>query len=96
MTLEAFKSSLSQPNPPDGISETLQALWYEGKNNWEKAHHIAQDISSRDGCWIHAYLHRVEGDQGNAAYWYHRAAKPVPRVSLGEEWEQIAEELLKR
>jgi hypothetical protein len=94
MTLEAFISSLSQSHPPEGLSKLLQALWHEGKNDWEKAHNIAQDISSSDGSWIHAYLHRVEGDHANAAYWYHRAGKTIPRVSLEEEWEGIARELL--
>ena len=94
MTLEAFKSSLSEPHPPEGISELLQALWYEGKNDWEKAHNIAQETSSADGSWIHAHLHRVEGDSGNAAYWYRRAGKPVARNSHHEEWEQIVTALL--
>ena len=94
MTLEAFKLTMSQDHPPAGISKLLEALWFEAKDDWERAHNIAQDISSSDGSWIHAYLHRVEGDHGNAAYWYHRAGKPVPRVSLHEEWEEIARELL--
>lgn len=96
MTLDAFKSSLSKSDPPDGISTPLKAMWHEGKNDWERAHNIAQDISTDDGSWIHAYLHRVEGDQSNAAYWYHRAGKSVPRVSPEEEWEQIVAALLAR
>lgn len=95
MTIEAFTSSLSQLRPPEGISKPLQALWYDGRSDWEAAHNIAQDIDSADGSWIHAYLHRKEGDQGNAAYWYRRAGKPVPDVSLTEEWKQIAKALLK-
>lgn len=96
MTLDAFKSSLSKSDPPESISKLLKAMWHEGKNDWERAHNIAQDISTDDGSWIHAYLHRVEGDLGNAAYWYHRAGKPVPRVSPEEEWEQIVAALLAR
>ena len=95
MTVEAFKASLLQSHPPGGISEPLKAMWYEGRNDWEQAHNIAQDISSSAGSWIHAYLHRVEGDEGNAAYWYRRAGKPFPRVPLKEEWEQITKELLR-
>ncbi|MGC1241786.1 MAG: hypothetical protein WA874_09360 [Chryseosolibacter sp.] len=95
MTLEAFKSSLSQPHPPQGLSNLLQAMWHEGKNDWEQAHNIAQDIQSSEGSWIHAYLHRKEGDQGNAAYWYHRAGKPLPRVPLDQEWEQIVSAFLR-
>ncbi len=95
MTLTEFKSTLSASKPPEGVSELLQAMWYEGKNDWETAHNIAQDIMSEDGSWVHAYLHRKEGDTGNAAYWYRRAGRPVPRTSLGEEWEDIVKELLR-
>lgn len=96
MTLEEFKASLWNSQPPGGIPELLCALWYDGRNEWEKAHNIAQDNSSADGSWVHAYLHRVEGDHGNAAYWYRRAGRPVPRVSLQEEWEQIARAFIER
>jgi hypothetical protein len=74
----------------------LEALWYDGKDNWDRAHEIAQDITTDDGSWIHAYLHRKEGDHGNAAYWYRRAGRSMPQVSLGEEWKQIAQALLQR
>ncbi|MEX2233448.1 MAG: hypothetical protein WD824_14895 [Cyclobacteriaceae bacterium] len=94
MTIEDFSSSLKQPHPPQGLPKLLEALWYDGKNDWESAHNIAQDISSAEGSWVHAYLHRREGDEGNAAYWYRRAGKPVPRISLQEEWKQIAIALL--
>ena len=94
MTIAMFKESLKQPTPPEGISKLLQALWYDGKNDWETAHNIAQDISSAEGSWVHAYLHRREGDEGNAAYWYQRAGKPVPGMSLQQEWEQITTKLL--
>lgn len=94
MTFDAFKTSLSEREPPPGISSLLEALWYDGKNDWESAHNIAQDISSSEGSWIHAYLHRKEGDHGNAAYWYRRAGKPVPKVSLQQEWEDIVAALI--
>jgi phage major head subunit gpT-like protein len=96
MTFEAFTSSLTEPQPPASLPKTLQALWYDGKNAWDTAHDIAQDIGSPDGSWIHAYLHRKEGDTGNAGYWYRRAGKPMPSVSLQREWEQIVRELLDR
>lgn len=95
MTIDAFTSSLSDSRPPQNTPELLQAMWYDAKNDWEKAHNIAQDIQSQDGWWIHAYLHRKEGDHGNAAYWYRRAGKPVPRVTLAEEWNEITGALLK-
>jgi hypothetical protein len=96
MTLDAFRRTLSQSSPPEGLSPLLEALWYDGRNNWQRAHEIAQDITTNDGSWIHAYLHRKEGDHGNAAYWYRRAGRRIPAVSVGEEWKQIAQELLQR
>ena len=94
MTLQEFRSTLSNPNPPEGLSDLLKAMWYEGKNSWEMAHDIAQDIPTQDGSWIHAYLHRKEGDLGNASYWYRRAGRPTPNVSLEKEWNDIVNELL--
>jgi hypothetical protein len=94
MTLQEFKTSLTLSNPPKGISSLLESLWFDGKGDWEAAHNIAQDIHSDDGSLIHAYLHRKEGDQGNAAYWYHRAKRPVCKVSLEKEWEEIVTEFL--
>lgn len=95
MTIEEFKSTLSASQPPKGISPQLEAMWHEGKDDWDRAHNIAQDIHTADGSWIHAYLHRKEGDQGNAAYWYRQAGRPVSRLSLKEEWEEIVRELLR-
>jgi len=94
MTIETFKSSLSASKPPEGIPILLKALWHSAKNDWETAHNLAQDIHSAEGSWIHAHLHRVEGDQGNADYWYRRAGKPVPRVAVEKEWEDIVITLL--
>ena len=94
MTLNQFTSSLSESEPPAGLSKLLQAMWYDGKNDWDTAHNIAQDISSSEGCWIHAYLHRREGDEGNAAYWYRRAGKPIPHIPLQDEWRNIVASLL--
>lgn len=96
MTLEEFAASIKQSQPPNGLSPLLKALWFDGKNDWEMAHNIAQDVPSADGSWIHAFLHRREGDEGNAAYWYRRAGRPVAHGSLQEEWQQIAKELLSR
>ena len=64
-------------------------MWYDAKGNWDRAHDLAQEIHNNEGSWIHAYLHRKEGDEGNAAYWYHRADKPVCNSSLQDEWENI-------
>jgi hypothetical protein len=94
MTIDEFTSSLSHARPPEGLSNLLQAMWYDGKDDWDTAHNIAQDIPSPEGSWIHAYLHRREGDDSNAAYWYRRAGKPMPRTSLQEEWSSIVAWLL--
>lgn len=94
MTLGEFKQSLSNPAPPENLDDLLIALWHDGKNNWDKAHGIVQDIASSDASWIHAYLHRKEGDIGNASYWYNRAGRAVSQSSLNEEWEEIVRSLL--
>ena len=76
------------------LSPYLLALWWDAKGDWRRAHEVAQDIDDRTGSWIHAYLHRKEGDLGNAAYWYRRAGKPVPSVGLQEEHEAMVKTLL--
>jgi len=81
---------------PDDISPLLQALLLESAGDWNSAHRIAQNEPSSDGSWVHAYLHRVEGDLGNASYWYHSAGRSVPEISLEEEWEYIAMALLEK
>jgi hypothetical protein len=95
MTFTEFKQSLSQSNPPASLSPLLKAMWHDAKDDWESAHNVAQDVNTKDGSWVHAYLHRKEGDAGNAAYWYHRANKKMPDYSLVQEWEEISTELLK-
>ena len=72
--LDQFLTSISSEVQPDpSLSDCLQALWWAQKGNWDKAHDLAQDEGTSSGDWIHAYLHRLEGDLGNAAYWYNRA-----------------------
>ena len=87
MKLEAFIQSIdTEKEPPNDISNGLKALWWE-KKEIGKNQDIAQEMMSTDGSWIHAYLHRVEGDLGNAAYWYNRAGKPIKRnEDQNEEW----------
>ncbi len=89
MNLISFKQTLTENKPPENISKCLSALWQEKKGNWDKAHNIVQDLEDKDAAWIHAYLHRKEGDIGNADYWYRRAGKKRPDVSLEKEWEEI-------
>ena len=90
MTWDEFKKSLSLEAPPD-LSPYQTALWFDGKGDWHQAHDIIQEIDDAQSAWIHAYLHRKEGDQWNANYWYHRAGKEMPLVSLDEEWELLCQ-----
>lgn len=94
MTFDDFQTSLSNGQPPSSLSAYLKSLWYDGKADWEKAHTIIQDIEDTTAAWIHAYLHRKEGDNGNADYWYRRAGRKRPAVSLEQEWKDIVTELL--
>ncbi len=96
MDLPAFRASLVAAAPPPGLGEALRALWLDARDDWDGAHQAAQADAGGDGAWVHAYLHRKEGDAGNAAYWYRRAGKPVCRTSLDAEWSAIAEALLER
>jgi hypothetical protein len=94
MTPADFRASLADAAPPAGLSPALAALWRDAKGDWEGAHDLAQSDEGGAGDWVHAYLHRKEGDSGNAAYWYRRAGKPVARASLEQEWADIVEALL--
>ena len=95
MTLDAFKATLNQDAPP-AVAPLLKALWYDARGDWEGAHDIAQDIHTNDGSWVHAYLHRKEGDQWNANYWYRRAGRTMPDQTLEEEWDHIVGIFLQR
>ncbi|MBF9252340.1 hypothetical protein I2I11_03455 [Pontibacter sp. 172403-2] len=94
MNLSTFTQSLSENTPPVDASVYLQALWYDAKGDWHKSHELIQDLPDRDAAWIHAYLHRKEGDTWNADYWYRRAARKRPQMTLGAEWEQMVAALL--
>lgn len=93
MNFEVFHKSLSNDNPPL-VKDECKALWFEAKGDWDKAHKIVQDLSSKEAAWVHAYLHRKEGDEGNAGYWYRRAGKNFSNLSLDKEWEEITGSLL--
>jgi hypothetical protein len=94
MTLEEFLESVKNSNPSRQLSETLRSLWWDKKGDWDKAHAIAQTIPSAQGSAVHAYLHRKEGVLWNADYWYARAGRNRPSISLDEEWRQLTEEML--
>ena len=79
---------------PERLTPPLAALWHVARGEWDRAHTLVQDDDSAEAAWVHAHLHRVEGDEGNAGYWYARARKPHASVSHDEEWKQIADALL--
>lgn len=94
MTFDDFIASAELDVPPSGLSDELRALWFAEKGDWHGSHDIAQDIHSSNGSWIHAYLHREEGDIGNASYWYSRAGKPVGSGDLAVERHELIRHFL--
>ena len=96
MNPDKFRASLKLDEAPLGMGAPLTALWWDAKGDWAKAHECAQQSESPDHAWVHAYLHRKEGDIDNARYWYGRAGRSVFSGSLEEEWKEIAKELLDR
>lgn len=93
--MNEFRDSLDLESPPEIWPEALKAVWWEANGNWNNSHNIAQDIPSDVGNWIHAYLHRKEGDKWNAGYWYRRANRDFPKISLEEELNSIIAYLIK-
>ena len=94
MTIEDFRQSLTATEPPAGLTHALAGLWWDAKGDWTRAHESAQQDEGVAGSWVHAYLHRKEGDTSNAAYWYNRAGKPMCREPPDAEWVSIAKSLL--
>jgi hypothetical protein len=94
MTFAEFDRSLKSETPPPGLVPALVALWWAQNNDWDRAHTIVMKEQSREAAWVHAYLHRVEGDADNAAYWYGQAEKPVAAGALAAEWQAIATAML--
>jgi hypothetical protein len=89
-----FRATLADAAPAPGLEPPLAALWWAAKGDWDRAHKIVQDEGDANSAWVHAYLHRVEGDAGNAGYWYGRAGKPPCKADLDDEWAEIATALL--
>lgn len=94
MDLASFRASVAALQPPEGLSLPVQALWWDAKGDWAKAHGCAQDDEGQTGSMVHAYLHRKEPDLANARYWYHRAGRAPATGTLEEEWAALASELL--
>lgn len=95
LSFTEFVNSVSNTQPPPNVNVYLKSLWYEKKGDWEKAHDLIDDIPEPTASWVHAYLHRKQGDQWNADYWYKKAGKPSCTQTLDEEWTTIAQYLLK-
>ena len=94
MKFSEFELSLDKNAPPSSLHLALQALWWDAKGDWNKAHECAQADEGDPSCdWVHAYLHRKEGDASNARYWYGQAGKPGAATALAEEWYAIAKAL---
>lgn len=94
MTLFDFRQSLTNAEPPAALAPELRALWHDARGDWHAAHEAVQDVATPAAAWVHAYLHRKEGDRANARYWYQRATQPVYSGSLDDEWTHIAGALL--
>ena len=94
MTAEELRKSLAAGSAPKGLSIPLQALWHAAKGGWEKAHHLVQDDPSPAAAWVHAHLHRKEGDLSNARYWYSKAGKDTSNLDLDGEWTEIVRALI--
>jgi hypothetical protein len=94
MQFETFQQSITSTTPPVNLPVYLLALWYDAHGDWHAAHHLVDHLHDNTACWVHAYLHRKEGDIGNAGYWYNKANKKIPAISLAEEWENIVKALL--
>lgn len=92
--IQSFKETLGQSLPPSNFNPILKSLWYDAKGDWDKAHGEVDQLHDRDSAWVHAYLHRKEGDIWNADYWYGKAKKSRPNVSLEEEWGNLLEYFL--
>lgn len=94
MTFDTFLVAVESGERPENASVYVQALWEDARGNWQEAHELVQDLPDKKAALLHAYLHRVEGDQFNAQYWYNRAGEPMPNLSLKEEWTQLVKRFL--
>ena len=94
MDYQTFEASLGLAEPPANLPSPLHALWHQAKGNWDKAHELTQGENSQAAAWVHAFLHRVEGDEANAEYWYGIAGRSQGTGSLSSEWREIAGQLL--
>ena len=94
MRFEEFKATLELESVPEGLAEELSALWHDARGDWDGAHDVVQPLRGVNACRVHAYLHRKEGDEGNAGYWYAKAGTPTFDGSLDDEWEALVRDFL--
>ena len=94
MNMEEFRASMTAPSPPGGLPVPVQALWWDGKGDWARAHGLVDELETTEGMAVHAYLHRKEGQDWNAEYWYKRAGRTFHRPKLDDEWEALAQGLI--
>lgn len=94
MMATELRSTLGEPTPPAGLPLLVEAMWWEAHGDWARAHSMVDELSTREGAWVHAYVHRSQGDTGNAGYWYREAGRQASQKSLPEEWLEIVEALL--
>jgi hypothetical protein len=94
MTFDEFEDAVARGAPlPANTPGLLRALWHDATGDWDGAHRLAQEVESAEGAWVHAFLHRKEGDIGNAQYWYRRAGRPPATGTLEDERRAIARAL---
>lgn len=91
MTEQEFRNTINDDFPARDLSIPMQALWWNKKGDWKKAHDLIDHLEDNISAHIHAYLHRVEGDQWNARYWYNRANQLEYKGSLAEEWDYLVQ-----
>jgi hypothetical protein len=96
VTPDEFRRTQSRSEPPTDLTAPLAALWWAARGDWDRSHRIVMDEPGRDAAWVHAYLHRLEGDRDNAAYWYRQAGQPIATGALEVEWDAIVRALLAR
>ncbi len=96
MNISAFQTSMNSDLPPSALSAPLEALWWDRKGDWTRAHQLVDELETPEGMAVHAYLHRKEGEQWNADYWYRRAGRTYYRIQLSDEWTALVQALLRR
>jgi hypothetical protein len=96
MNIAAFQASVNNDQPQTDLSAPLEALWWDKKGDWSRAHQLVDELETPEAMAVHAYLHRKEGEQWNADYWYRRAGRTYYRIQLGDEWTALVQAFLRR